>query len=212
MKKVFGLAALLFAAFLATKGTTLAQPYDCIIIDGQKCYVYYNDDGTTTTDCDGGSTGQGDFKSQSGAIPDKGDVNTTLTPTNIEATVNDPTYGDITTKLDPDRDPTPTTITSVRPGSRYPLDVEINFYAVATLASQEGKVYESATELKFASSDVNSVNPFKNETLTLQSDVDFYLQGDDSHTPVFTLQAGTTSVTLGSSGDPGDGGDNGEVR
>ena len=94
-------------------------------------------------------------------------------------------------------------------GSRYPLEVTISFYAQATLSSQEGKAYLSDAELSFSSSSVNSVNPFKNETLTLQNDVNFYLKGDETHTTVFTLQAGSTSVTLGSSG--GDA-DNGEVR
>jgi hypothetical protein len=206
MKKIIALAALACASFLATQ-TAFAQPYTCIIINGQKCYVVTNDDGTTTTTCDDGSTGQGDFKSTTGEIPSKGDVNTTLDPTAITATVNDPTYGEITTTLDPSRQSSPATISTIKPGSRFPLQVDINFYAEARLKSVD-KVYESATELKFSSSVVNSVNPFKNETLTLQNDVDFYEQGDETHATAFTLQAGSTTVTLGSS----DNGDRGDVR
>jgi hypothetical protein len=207
MKKILVLAALACATLLATRGTALAQPYSCVIVNGQKCYVVLNDDGTLDTTGDNGSMGQGDFKSTTSEIPSKGDVNTMLDPSAITATVGDPTYGEITTTLGPSRQSSPATISTIKPGSRFPLQVSINFYAEARLTSVE-KVYERATELKFSSNNVNSVNPFKNETLTLQNDADFYQQGDESHTTVFTLQAGSTSVTLGSS----DNGDRGDVR
>jgi len=200
MKKLFILAAFLFAAFLASTGTMSAQPYTCIIVNGQKCYVNLDSLGNPIdTVCDNGSTGQGDFKSTTGPIPARGDVNTTLAPAKIKATVKDPVLGNITTQLDPNRQSTPATIVTANPGQgqRYPLEVSISFFATAKVDALPRTVYESAAELKFYSGNVNSVDPFTAETLTLQNDVDFYDQADPTHTTVFTLQGGTTTVTLG---------------
>jgi hypothetical protein len=203
MKKLTIIASLMFVALLVTTSASFAQPYTCIIVNGQKCYVTLNADGTTTTTCDNGSTGQGDFKSTTGQIPARGDVNTTLVPSNIKATVKDQTLGNITTTLDLSRNSTPTTISTITPGTRFPLNVKINFFANASVDARPGTTYQSAAELQFASSNVNSVDPFVAETLTLQNDVDFYDTADPTHATVFTLQGGTTTVTLGKSADGG---------
>jgi hypothetical protein len=197
MKKLAIFATLLFVALLITTKTSFAQPYTCIIVNGQKCYVTVNADGTIDTTCDNGSTGQGDFKSTTGPIPARGDVNTTLVPSNIKATVKDQTLGNISTTLDLSRQSTPTTLTTATPGTRFPLIVKLNFFANASIDARPGITYQSASELNFFSNSVSSVDPFVAETLTLQNDVDFYDKNDPTHTTVFTLQGGTTNVTLG---------------
>jgi hypothetical protein len=58
----------------------------------------------------------------------------------------------------------------------------------------------SRTELEFANSDVNSILPFANEVLTLQSDVEFYDRDNPDAGTAFTLQGGQTTVTLGGDG------------
>lgn len=193
MKKAITLAVFAFGAALAFNATALAQGYTCEIIDGRKCYVY--PDGSTV--CDQGSTGEGTFESTTGPIPEKGPVKTELAVVDVTASIKDPKFGAITTTAVRNADTPPTTITSYS-SDRYPLDVNINFYADATVESLPGVVFKSRTPLSFASKKVTSVNPFVKETLTLANDVEFYDEREPDKT-VFTLQAKSTNVTLGSS-------------
>ncbi len=195
MKKVITLAVFAFGAALAINTTALAQGYTCEIINGRKCYVYPD----STTVCDEGSTGQGTFESTTGPIPDKGPVKTELAVVEVTATIKDPIYGAITTTAVRNADTPPTTITS-NGRDRYPLNVNINFYADATVESLPGVVFKSRDPLSFASKKVTSVNPFVKERLTLAKDVEFYDENEPDRT-VFTLKAGSTSVTLGGSDD-----------
>lgn len=196
MKNPLMLAAVIVTAFMAAGSVAQAQDYTCIIINGQKCYVYVLEDGTLDTVCDEGSSGSGTFTAVEQPIPDDGPINTELTAQSLSTTIRDERYGAITTTLDPDRQATNTTIRSVK-DERFPLDVRIRFFATAQLESQPDRVYESRTELEFGNDDVNSVNPFRDVTLTLTNDVEFYDRERPDEGAVFTLQAGSTTVTLG---------------
>ncbi|MEO5931092.1 MAG: hypothetical protein ABIR47_14240 [Candidatus Kapaibacterium sp.] len=210
MKRITILAMMAFAIMLASSIVSHAQSYTCIIVNGVKCYVNYDDAGKPIdTVCDDKSSGSGTFNSQTGAIPKDGAVKTELTPDNITASVTDAKLGVITTSLDQSRRSDNTTINSVDGRNRYPLDVHIKFYAEASVSSQPDTKYVSRTQLEFTSDKINSVDPFKSETLSLANDVEFYDSGDDKQATVFQLNAGTTTVTLG---DSADGADNGDVK
>ncbi len=171
--------------------------YNCILINGQKCYVLYDDAGNPTdTICNEGTKGIGTFSSLTGPISRDSAVNTALVPTAISATVQDPTYGTITTTLDASRPSSPTTIRTVPGQVRFPLEVNISFYANATLGSAPGTVYRSRTQLQFFSRNVTSVNPFTNEVLALNEDVEFYDIADPEQRTAFKLQRGRSTVKL----------------
>lgn len=171
--------------------------YNCILINGRKCYVYYDENGNPIdTVCDQGSKGIGTFRSLSGALSVDSAVNAVLLPVGISASVNDPTRGTITTSLDPSRQSSPTTIRSVEANRRFPLAVDISFFATASVESAPGRVYKSRTQLVFANNNVNSLNPFKNEVVKLKSNVEFYDAADPDERTAFTLQANTTQITL----------------
>jgi len=205
MKKIIITAAIVFAAITSA---AIAQPYDCILVDGVKCYVIPGQLGAPDTyECGSGTTGSGSFVPARGSqpIPDKGPINADLTPVDIRATITEPTLGEVTTALDRTRTSSNTTITSNGPAGadRYPLTVDLKFYGQATLSAQPEAVYESRTELEFQASDINSILPFENARLTLQRDVEFYDRNDCAQRTAFTLRAGETSVTLGGNANNG---------
>ncbi|MDB5036110.1 MAG: hypothetical protein JWQ98_3351 [Chlorobi bacterium] len=205
MKRITILAVMAFAIMLVSSIVSHAQSYTCIIVNGVKCYVNFDDKGNPIdTVCDDKSSGSGTFNSQTGAIPKEGAVKTELTPDNISATVTDPKLGVVTTSLDQSRRSDNTTINSVG-RDRYPLDVHIKFYAEASVSSQPDTKYVSRTQLEFSSDKINSVDPFQNEILSLARDVEFYDSADRDQKTVFQLNAGSTTVTLGSR--DADGGD-----
>jgi hypothetical protein len=123
-------------------------------------------------------------------------VNAVLVPVDISASVSDPLRGTITTTLDPERPSSPTTIRSVDEGSRFPLAVDISFYATASLGSASGVTYKSRTQLVFSSKKVRSLDPFNNEELILKNDVEFYDAADPRQRTVFSLQGNETKLTL----------------
>jgi hypothetical protein len=190
--------ALLGGSTRVTLGIRTPQPqYTCILINGRKCYINYGPNGNPIdTVCDQGGTGVGTFVSLTGAFSSDSVVNTELTPINITAAIPDARYGTITTRLDPSRTSGVTTIRSTNGASRFPLDVNIRFFATASVESKPGVVYNSRTQLLFSSRGVTSLNPFRGEIATLSSDVEFYDAADSSQRTVFTLQGGRTTVTL----------------
>ena len=193
----------------------------CIIVNGVKCYARYNScQQVVGYDCPEGSTGTAQFRTLSPddpcGDPDGTEIdvsqplNVSLQPVSIDVTVPDPNYGTITTTLDDSRASSNTTIVSTEQakeaGEAFPAQVRIRFYAFATLESEPGKTYVSQTELVFGSDNVRSADPFVNETFTLLNDVNYYDQEDPQQTKVFTLEAGTTSLTIGEGEAPdGDG-------
>lgn len=182
-----------------TLGTpnTPGPAYNCIVINGVKCYINYGPAGNPIdTTCDRGSKGIGTFRSLTGRLPVDSAVDAVLVPVDISASVSDPLRGTITTTLDPERPSSPTTIRSVDGRNRFPLAVDISFYATASLGSASGVTYKSRTQLVFSSKEVRSLDPFKNEVLTLKNDVEFYDAADPLRRTVFSLQRGRTTLTL----------------
>lgn len=202
-KRFMLIAVLAIVGTIAINSAASAQTYICTIVNGCKVLIILDPCGNiigTQTDC--GSTGSGTFNGPQ--FPPQGPVPpSSLTPQNITATVLDPTYGAINTTLDQTRPSPATTITSITQASRYPLSVTIPFFANATISSKPGITYASRTPLTFASNNVNSLNPFNNETLTLQNTVDFYNTADLSQSTAFRLGAGSTVTLGGSGGGPG---------
>jgi hypothetical protein len=190
----------------------------CIIINGVKCYVQYDDCGRVVAiNCPEGSTGTAQFTLIRPGDPCATDENTDLDPNagrplnaillprSVDVTVNDNTFGQIRTVLDESRSANYTTIVTTpeaaEAGQVYPLAVRIKFYAFAELASDPDRRYVSQAELVFGSDNVQSVSPFSNETFTLLNDVNYYVQGDERQTTVFTLKKGTTNLTIDGEGE-----------
>lgn len=190
----------------------------CIIINGVKCYVQYNDCGQIINiSCAQGSSGTAQFRllapGEDCAPDDATDLdpsagvplNAFLRPENIDVVVPDPNLGLIRTTFDDSRVASNTTVTSnPESGEVFPLKVRIKFYALAQLESNPDEVYVSQTELVFGNDEVNSVAPFENETFTLLNSVGYYRQGDESQAIVFSLEAGSTSLTIGGEDDRDD--------
>lgn len=223
MKIVHPILAMTAAAVLVTASNTFAQqwPPPCVIINGTKCYLDYDAcNNVIGVNCPSGSSGTANFKAIKPTDPCApagiGDfeqdlaagsrINAALQPEDINVTVLDAQLGSIKTTLDATRTAENTTIESngADEDEVYPLTVHIRFYALAELASRPGKTFASQTQLEFESSNVNSVVPFLNETFTLAKDVNYYEFGDNSQTTVFTLQAGSTNLTIdGQEGEEG---------
>lgn len=205
MKKIIITAAIVFAAITSA---AIAQPYDCILVDGVKCYVIPGPlGGDDTYECASGTTGTGSFVPARGSqpIPDKGPINSSLAPVEIRATITEPSLGEVTTALDRTRQSSNTTITSngLAAADRYPLTVNLKFFGEATLSAQPDIVYESRSELEFQGRDITRILPFENARLTLQNNVEFYDRNDCAQRTAFTLRAGETTVTLGGNADNG---------
>ena len=202
-KRFMLIAVLAIVGTIAVHSAASAQIYTCIIVNGCKVLIILDPCGNivgTQTDC--GSNGSGTFNGPQ--FPPQGPVPpSSLTAQNITATVLDPVYGAINTTLDASRPSPATTIASNSIQSRYPLTVTIPFFANATLSSRPGITYASRQPIIFSSNNVNSLNPFNNETLTLQTNVDFYNTADLSQTTAFRLSAGSTVTLGGNGGGPG---------
>lgn len=211
MKIRLALASIALSVFALTNINAQDQQDlpPCIIVNGVKCYVQYDEcRRIIAINCPEGSSGTAQFRllapddpcAPEGAteLDPSQPINAALQPVSVSVSIPDATFGTITTSVDPTRTPNNTTIASVNgeAGEVFPLDVQIRFYAIAELESEPGVTYVSQSELVFANREVNSVAPFTNETFTLQNDVVYYRQGDESQAPVFTLQGGTTSLTI----------------
>ncbi|HVZ38150.1 MAG TPA: hypothetical protein VHI13_02655 [Candidatus Kapabacteria bacterium] len=213
MKAIFSGLFMAIVALIVSAPHACAQddPPPCIIINGVKCYVQYDQcRRIIAINCPGGSRGVAQFRLLPAGDPcanaDNTDLNpnagyplnAALQPVSVDVTVPDQNYGVIHTRLDPTRTPGNTTVVSVNPDAGvFPLQVRIRFYAQATVNSDPDRTYVSQTELVFGSDNVNSVSPFQNETFTLLNDVNYYDQADPTQTLAFTLQAGTTNLTIG---------------
>ncbi len=213
MKRINILVAAMAFAMFAIVSVSVAQDTKdlppCIIVNGVKCYVKYDEcRRIIAINCPGGSSGTAQFKvllpddpcapEGSTDLDPSQPIKAALQPVSISVSVSDPDYGTISTSVDPTRTPSNTTIESINgeAGEVFPLKVRIRFYALATVESEPGATYVSQSELIFGNDEVNSVAPFQNETFTLQNDVVYYRQGDESQAPAFTLQAGTTNLTI----------------
>lgn len=186
------IAALVIAVgFIVIQGVATAQfYYTCIVVNGQKVYVTYDDtqgDGTA-------SSGSGTFQTQ-GPIPPTGPLNVSfiLGAAGVSLTTTDPVYGIITT-TSTTAPAGPTTVVSNSQTQRYPATGTIRFFATATLSSKPGITYTSGSALVFVNNNLQSFDPFSNETFTLQNDVTFA-----GGSAPFILKAGTT-VTLDGEG------------
>jgi hypothetical protein len=122
-------------------------------------------------------------------------VNSTATPTNLTATVDVSGVGAVTIQLDNSRPAPPTILSSNTPGQRFPLTVEINFNATATVAGAPGKVFQNIQPLTYRTTNAKSIAPFESEELTLATDVDFIDAATGA--PAFTLRGQESSIKLG---------------
>lgn len=196
MKKIIVVRAFAVVAFLAASIVS-AQNKSCECIGGEKCIEV----APGVVECSPSIECEAQFD---GNIPQSGPINSVVTPSAITASVNIPTLGDITFELDATRPAPPTTLVSDDPNTRFPLDVDINFNATATIAAQfrgedgeDDPVYENVQPLHYSGSDINSVNPFDGERVTLTDDVQFVERGDPTGRVVFTLKAGQSTLLLG---------------
>ena len=205
MKKLLTLSLVGAAALVASSSSMFAQRDTCRIVNGVKCYVQYDaNNNVIFTDCPPEDPGGEGVFDEVQPIPDQGPVNATLEPVAVTASFNIAQLGKVDVALDQTAPQPTTTITSVNPDARYPLSVNITFNAQATVSSEPDRRYVSATPLVFNNDNVNSVKPFRNETFTLASDVNFVRPESPDHVE-FTLQAGTSFLTLGGN-DGADGG------
>lgn len=189
------LAALTLATLLAGAAGASAQDCSCTVVGGCK-EVFFYPSGPTILVCP--SSGSGDFSGCSKEPPPPGTpLNESLPPVNIKVSGVDPAYGTITTTLDPDatRPSSNATIKSNLDDAQFPATVRISFYARTTISALSG-TYCSRTELVFVNDNVNSYRPFKQESLKLESDTEFYECNDPAQKTVFVLKAGTSNVTL----------------
>ena len=109
-----------------------------------------------------------------------------LTPTNLKISSSDPTYGTITTSLDPSRKSTPATLTDNGDGTY----TENFYFQVQADAPGLGRL-TGVQELHFQSKSVRTFNPHQKEAFTQVSPVDFV---DDAGNVVLTLKS--TQLTL----------------
>jgi hypothetical protein len=158
----------------------------CEVVNGQKVYV----DPGTGISYPATSTGVGEFTIvNSSTNPCVAE----LKPNRIEVTSNNPDLGQITTKLDPTRGSSLSTIKSLVPGSEFPAEERINFFAETTLASNPGTVYRSINEIQLVGT-VNSFNPHRDERFKLAAPADF----EDIRNPgcvAFTLRSLEVTLT-----------------
>lgn len=205
MKKLLTLTLVGAAALVASSSSMFAQRDTCRIVNGVKCYVQYDaNNNVIFTDCPPEDPGGEGVFDEVQPIADEGPVNATLTPVAVKASFNIAQLGKVDISLDQAAGQTTTTIASVDADNRYPLSVNISFNAQATVSSEPDRRYVSTTPLSFTNDNVNSVKPFRNETFTLANNVDFVRPESPDHIE-FTLQAGTSFLTLGGNDEAGDG-------
>ena len=77
---------------------------------------------------------------------------------------------------------------------RFPLTADIYFNAEAKVESAPGQVYRSLQPLNYRTTNAYSISPFQGEVLILQNNVDFV---DSNQVIQFTIEAGSSSITLG---------------
>ncbi|HVZ37975.1 MAG TPA: hypothetical protein VHI13_01765 [Candidatus Kapabacteria bacterium] len=203
MKKT--LKRLLLVTVMALAGIVAAQThaeaqftYRCVVINGCWCYIIIDPCGRIVAiNCNCGGRGSATFNSAQPILP-AGPLNVNLSPTDLQASVQDPQLGTINTTLDATRTAELTTIRSNDQSQRFPATGDIRFYANATVATAPGIVYASKTPVHLNSGNLNSVNPFNNETFTLTEDVEFYNTADLTQQTAFRLQGNTSTTTLGS--------------
>lgn len=185
MKRILLTGAALLAA--ATISTTTANAQDCQCIDGVKCILVNG-----ALDCSGGIPCEANFTTEP-RIPQEGPISQTVaTPTNITSEIKSEKLGLVKITLDDSR-PEKTLIQSNNADERYPLTVELNFNAIAT--TESGQRYESKQAFNYLTREATSIAPFKDTKLSLQNDVDFV--DPETGEVVFTVQAGSSSLTLG---------------
>ncbi len=192
--RTFILLAMLSVVGVIAASTAYAQQNcSCVIVDGCKVVTFYDEfDNPISTETICPSTGTGDFDCAR-EIPPTGPLNLSLPPVAINAKGQSPTFGTITTRIDPSRPSSNARIVSNNGKERFPATVEFSFYAIAKVG-EEGKFveYRSRTELVFRNPSVHSFRPFNQEKFCLQKDVEFVAASGAK----FVLRAGATCVTL----------------
>jgi hypothetical protein len=157
----------------------------CEVVNGQKVYVDGLGNSYPST-----SNGVGEFTIVStGTNPCRAE----LKPNRIEVTSNNPDLGVITTKLDPTRASSLSTVRSLAVASEFPAEERINFFAETTLASNPGVVYRSINEIQLVGT-INSFNPHRDERFKLAAPADF----EDIRNPgcvAFTLRSLEVTLT-----------------
>ncbi len=186
----FAMLAMLAVGAFAASGMAYAQQNcSCVIVDGCKVVTFYDEfDNPISTETICSGTGTGDFDCAK-EPPPTGPLNLSLPPVAITAKGQSPTFGTITTRIDPSRPSSNARIVSRSEKERFPLSVEFSFYAITTVAGEE---FYSETELVFRSDDVHSFHPFQQEKFCLKRDVRFRSVRGTS----IVLEAGKTCVTL----------------
>lgn len=186
----------LIAATLMGAASAGVQAQDCECINGIKCITIYDSNGNPVgLNCDPNVTCEGSFVVTPPIPPEPAPVQSVATPTSITATVNSGQLGQAVITLD--TRPSPPTIIQSNGADRYPLTVDIQFNAVATLEAVPGVVFQSDQPLHYRTENAHSVNPFQGERLSLQNTVNFI--NPQTGLVQFSLEAGTSSITLGPS-------------
>ncbi len=116
----------------------------------------------------------------------------------LEGRGQDPQLGTITWTVDRERQAAAeaqgliTKVTARQTSNDLPATADIRFFVEARISSQPNRVYKSATQVRFVSSNITSY-PFRNEGLLIAEPVDFY----DSQTKqlVFRIASGRGTAT-----------------
>lgn len=205
MKKFMVAGAALFAFALTMISSATAQPVrkDCQCVNGLKCTILYDSlDNPIDSICEPDITCQATFEVNPPIPPSPAPVASFVTPVAIVSTINSDVLGPIVVTLAPTPLP-PGEIRSAGP-TRTPLIIDFQFNAIATAEALPGVTLESGQPLHYRTERGLTADPFVNEVLTLQENVDFFNKSTGER--VFSLEAGTSFITI-SGNELGDGGD-----
>lgn len=184
MKKILVFGVAFLAAVLSLNLTVSAQQCECV--DGLKCFRV-ND----ILECDPYITCEGSVVVTPPIPSDpRKPVNSLVLVQSITASFQSATLGQV--NIHSTGGPLGR-IQSNSSNVRFPLTVELNFDAFATLPSLPGQRFYSTEPLSYVTHDAQSVDPFYLERLTLANSVQF---ADVNGVVAFTLEAGNSVISL----------------
>lgn len=185
--------ASLFAATAIFAGASIAAHAQCPDIlclpDGTPVTCQVNANGTKVwvdgagNAYAGGTGGTGDFVVAQCAC---GGSDLTLIPTGLNIVSDGGPFGIITTTLDPSAPIITGSFKSNNLPNLFPATEVFGFHVQATSTAFPGQVFRGASPLIFASGNVNSFNPHRDEPFAQAGSVDFI---DAAGNVAFTLQS-----------------------